>query len=111
MSGSNSFHPFPTRRETISCYNICITTVLVNPNASILNKLKVSDILAVEVEPDVIKATYGGQEVGSVIVVSPDGILERLAECIEEGIVYWAEIIELDKENEICKVKIQAKRL
>lgn len=114
MSGSSApFNPVPSsyRRNTIACINICITTVLVKVDIDILKKLKISDFLCVEVGCDEIYATYGGKIVGYIEVINDEDILTRLAECIETGTTYFAEIIELNIEEEICKVKIQAQRL
>lgn len=114
MSGSSApFIPVPSsfRRKTIACVNICITTVLVKVDAEILKTLKVSDVLYVEVGSDEIYATYGGKTVGYIEVINDEDITTRLAECIEDGTSYFAEIIELNIAEEICKVKIQAQRL
>lgn len=114
MSGSSApFIPVPSsyRRNTIACINICITTVLVRVDIDVLKTLKVSELLCVEVGDDEIYATYGGKIVGYIEVINDEDILTRLAECIETGTTYFAEIIELNIEEEICKVKIQAQRL
>lgn len=114
MSGSSApFIPVPSsfRRNTIACINICITTVLVKVDIEVLKTLKVSDLLYVEVGNDEIYATYGSKIVGNIVVINDEDILTRLAECIESGTTYYAEIIELNIEEEICKVKIQAQRL
>ena len=113
MSGGNfPFTPVPSsiRRKTISCLNICITTVLVKPDIDVLNKLKISDLLCVEVGDDEIYVTYGKEIAGYVEVVSDEDILQKLSDCIDSGTVYMAEIIELDIAQGICRVKIQAKR-
>lgn len=114
MSGSSApFTPVPSsfRRDTIACVNICITTVLVKVNIDILKTLKVDDILCVEVGNDDIYATYGGKIVGNIVVINDEETLTRLAECIETGTTYYAEIIELNIAEEICRIKIQAQRL
>lgn len=114
MSGSSApFIPVPSscRRNTIACINICITTILVKVEIDTLKTLKVSDLLCVEIGDDEIYATYGGKIVGYIVVINEEDILTRVAECIESGTTYYAEIIELNIEEEICKVKIQAQRL
>lgn len=111
--GSAPFIPVPStfRRNTIACINICITTVLVKVDIEVLKTLKVSDLLCVEVGNHEIFTTYGGRILGKVVVINDEDILARLAECIKSGTTYYAEIIELNIEEEICKVKIQAQQL
>lgn len=111
MSGSSSSFPyFPRRKDTISCLNLCITTILMNPNVTILGTLKVGDVLIVEIQPNAVVVTYGGQVVGEVVVATSDNVLEKLSDCIDEGTIYVADIINLNIQEQICQVKIHALR-
>ena len=87
------------------CTTLSQFTTLNSPNQSVLKKLKKGDILKIavkKVEKAIIVEALQGTEVAGTITSS---IIQRLAECIEKGNAYVAEVQE-EVKGGACKVHV-----
>jgi len=90
-----------------TCETLRETTTLNSPQKAVINLLNVGNLLNVIVSKQgkavVVLALYQGQVAGTIT----SSIIQKLAECIEGGHEYVAEVIEL--QGGACKVRIRAK--
>jgi hypothetical protein len=90
------------------CATLAQITTLNSPNAAVLQSLKKGDRLEIAVRTVgtaiVVEALHNGQVAGAIT----SSIIQRLAECIEEGFKYVAEVIENVKGG-ACKVRVHVK--
>jgi hypothetical protein len=90
------------------CATLSENTTLNSPNQSVLGQLKKGDVLEVTVrnvgKAIVIEALYKGQVAGAIT----SSIIQRLAECIEKGFQYVADVTE-DVKGGACKVRVHIK--
>jgi hypothetical protein len=106
MSGSNG--PGWDSQPTDNCAVLSETTSLNSPNGSVISGLKKGDLLDVVVEKQngvvLVRALRTGKVAGSVT----SAIIQRLADCVESGYVYVAEVLE-DVKGAVCKVRVRVK--
>lgn len=90
-----------------SCERFTFKTVLVNPDTTVLPTLKIDDDLNIEIDSSIgIVAKVNGQIVGNVL--TDEGKMDKLIECMDGGTVYKGTIIELDIPNGVCRIRISA---
>ena len=105
-SGGGNSPSFNIPSQNDSCENIIINTNLASPQAIVIANLTVGNRLNIIAATDQgpIQALDGnGQIAGNII--SREQI--RLLNCIRQGTVYVADIIEID--NGQCQVQIHSK--
>ena len=90
-----------------SCETLSQQTTLNSPNRAVLNQLNKGTVLEVSVNKTgkavTIEALHNGQVAGTITA----SIIQRLAECIEKGYQYVAEVI--DVQGGACRVQIRVK--
>ena len=90
-----------------TCATLREITTLNSPQRAIIVLLHVGDLLDVTVSTQgkavIVQALYQGQVAGTIT----SSIIQKLAECINGGHIYVAEVIELN--GGACKVRIRAK--
>jgi hypothetical protein len=90
-----------------SCDMLAQHTTLNSPNRDVLKTIKKGDVLDVRIgqagKAIIVEATKNGNVAGTIT----SSIIQRLAECIEEGYVYVAEVTE--NEGGACRVHIHTK--
>ena len=108
MSGSSSGGGIPSinrPQENERCENLVINTNLANPQAQVIESLRIGDILSVQIASDqgpIQALDDDGKLAGNII--SREQV--RLLNCIINGTEYVAEVIAL--ENGQCSVQIRA---
>jgi hypothetical protein len=106
MSGSSGGDWAPPSKDT--CATLSEHTTLNSPDRTVLSTIKKGDKLSVEIQTVgtavVVKALYQGKVAGSIT----SSIIQRLAECVEEGYSYVADVTE-DVRGGVCKVHVHAK--
>lgn len=90
-----------------NCATLSQQTTLNSPNKAVLSNLAKGNLLDVRVKTMgkgvIVEALYGGQVAGSIT----SSIIQRLAECIEKGYEYVAEVIDL--QGGACRVHVHPK--
>jgi len=90
------------------CATLAQFTTLNSPNQTVLKKLKKGDLLEITVQQVgkavIVEALHNGQIAGAIT----SSIIQRLAECMEKGFHYVAEVTE-DVKGGACKVHIHRK--
>ena len=91
------------------CATLAQQTVLNSPNQAVLQVLQKGDILDVVVRKTasgtvVVEALHNGQVAGAIT----SSIIQRLAECVEQGHDYVAEVID-DVQGGVCRVHVHSK--
>ena len=102
-SGSSGYTPSTPKN---SCATLVFQATLSSPQPAVLVKLKISEILAVELAPggrSVHVLRRGGTIAGSLIAPQ----VARLINCINNGYEYTATVVKLDGGR--CVVSIEAK--
>ena|ERR1700728_3675145 len=96
------------REPQDDCATLTQFTTLNSPNQAVLKKLKKGDILQISVrraeKAVVVEASYGAEVAGTIT----SSIIQRLAECIEKGFQYVAEVQE-EVKGGACKVHVHVK--
>lgn len=91
-----------------SCQALSELTTLNSPQKSVINQLKKGNILEIRVnkvgKAVIVEAVFNGQVAGTIT----SSIIQRLAECIEEGYEYVAEVIE-NVQGGACRVQVRVK--
>ncbi len=108
MSGSGGGSFLPRPKEAIKCSSIKFTTTLVRPVKEVLAKIKEQDLLFVNAKEQDIIVIFKSQLVGYIEVIDDNFTQEQFLQCIEGGTHYLAEVIDLNRLEDICKVKIYA---
>ena len=107
MSGSGGGPDWVTPTNN-SCAKLSQQTTLNSPNQAVLKQLKKGDILEIRLRPAgttaVVEAMRGNDVAGTIT----SSVIQRLAECIQQGFVYVAEVME-DIKGGACKVHVRAK--
>jgi hypothetical protein len=89
------------------CGTLSQSTTLNSPNSAVLTQLRKGDLLDIQVSKAgkgvVVQALHNGQIAGSIT----SSIIQRLAECMEKGYEYVAEVIEI--KGGACRVHIRPK--
>ena len=89
------------------CATLSQQTTLNSPNRTVLGQLKKGDLLDVRVNKAgkgvVVEAVHNGQVAGSIT----SSIIQHLAECIEKGYEYVAEVV--DVQGGACRVHVHLK--
>ena len=90
-----------------SCETLSQQTTLNSPNRAILSQLSKGTVLDVSVNKTgkavTVEALFNGQVSGTIT----SSIIQRLAECMEKGHQYVAEVI--DVQGGACRVQIRVK--
>lgn len=90
------------------CTRLSQQTTLNSPNRSVLGQLKKGDVLDVQVNKQgkgvVVEALHEGQVAGTIT----SSIIQRLAECVEKGHEYVAEVID-HVQGGACRVHVRSK--
>jgi hypothetical protein len=90
-----------------NCDTLAQHTTLNSPNREVLKTIKKGDLLDVGVRQTgkavIVEASKSGRVAGTIT----SSIIQRLAECIEEGYVYVAEVME--NQGGACKVHVHVK--
>jgi len=93
---------------TDDCATLSQSTTLNSPNQAVLKKLKKGDLLEISVRKAdkavIIEALYKNEVAGTIT----SSIIQRIAECIEKGFTYVAEVRE-EVKGGACKVHVRAK--
>jgi hypothetical protein len=104
-SGGGDGPSFSAPSQNDSCENIVINTNLASPQANVIANLTVGDrldITAVTDQGPIQALDVNGQVAGNII--SREQI--RLLNCIRQGTVYVADVLEID--NGQCQVQIHS---
>lgn len=103
-SGGGTWGPEPTD----DCAKLAQSTTLNSPNQAVLKKLKKGDLLEISVRKAgkavIVEALYKKEIAGTIT----SSIIQRIAECIERGFSYVAEVLE-DIKGGACKVHVRVK--
>jgi len=95
-------------QPTDNCAALSETTSLNSPDSSVISGLKKGDLLDVVVQKlngvVLVRALRNGKVAGSIT----SAIIQRLADCVENGYVYVAEVLE-DAKGAVCKVRVRVK--
>jgi hypothetical protein len=106
MSGSGGGGTWADERPS-SCDSLSVVTTLNSPNKDVLKGIKPKDVLDIIVVKQnnavVVQALHNGNVAGSVTAT----IVQKLAECVDEGYNYVADVIEI--EGGACKIRIHVK--
>jgi hypothetical protein len=90
------------------CATLSQSTTLNSPNLAVLKKLKKGDLLEISLQKAgkavIVEALYKSEVAGTIT----SSIIQRIAECIEKGVQYVAEVRE-DVKGGACKVHVRAK--
>lgn len=90
-----------------TCATLREITTLNSPQKAVINLLSVGSlldvILSMQGKAAVVQALYESQVAGTIT----SSIIQKLAECINEGHQYVAEVIDL--KGGACRVRIRAK--
>lgn len=93
---------------TDDCATLAQFTTLNSPSKAVLKNVQKGDQLEIRVQQAgkavIVEALHNGQVAGTVT----SSIIQRLAECIEKGNRYVAEVTE-DVKGGACKVHIHSK--
>lgn len=96
------------REPKDDCATLTEFTTLNSPNQAVLKKLKKGDVLEINVRQAgkavIVEALHEGQVAGTIT----SSIIQRLAECMEKGFKYVAEVREEVKSG-ACKVHVHVK--
>jgi hypothetical protein len=96
-----------TDRPTDDCAMLSEQTTLNSPKRTVLSQLQKGDLLEVRVNKAgkgvVVEALHHEQVAGSIT----SSIIQRLAECVEKGYEYVAEVIEV--QGGACRVHVYLK--
>jgi len=106
MSGSGG-GGWPTE-PTEDCAKLAQSTTLNSPNKAVVATLKKGDRLEIRIQPSgkamIIEALHQGQVAGTIT----SSIIQRLAECMQKGFKYEAEVTD-EVKGGACKVHVHAK--
>jgi hypothetical protein len=90
-----------------ACETLNQQLALNSPNPQILQRLKPKDILEIQSRKIngavIVEALYQGNVAGTITST----ILQRIADCIEQGFEYVAQVIEV--QGGACKVNVRVK--
>ena len=102
MSGSGGGGTWVDERPS-SCDSLSVITTLNSPDKDVLKGIKPKDVLDITVvtlnNAVVVKALHRGKVAGSITAT----IVQKLAECVEEGYTYVADVIDI--EGGACKIR------
>jgi len=103
-SGGGGWAPAPTQSD---CGSLSQITTLNSPQIEVLAQLQSGIILDIVLlqkgKVAIVQAVYQGSVAGTIT----SSIIQRIAECIDSGFEYVAEV--LDITGGACKVKVRAK--
>jgi hypothetical protein len=106
MSGSGDKGSWVPKNSD-ACETLTQVLPLNSPNQAVLNKIRKGNLLDVVAMPSngvvLVYALFQGEIAGSITST----IFQRIAECIEQGFSYVAEVVEI--QGGVCKVKIRVK--
>jgi|SRR5580700_8012730 hypothetical protein len=90
-----------------SCEKLASETTLTSPTRNVIAQLTIGVLLDVEVAniggTRVVQALYNGNVAGSITST----IIQKIAECIEKGYVYVAEVLSI--QGGACRVRVRIK--
>lgn len=104
MSGGGSSSPTGggtgggsgTPNGSVDCSNIAEQTSISSPKADVLSKLKVGDILAVDINGQgtrkILVVKFKGKEAGSISTFAKAA---TIIDCIENGFIFTAKIVKI----------------
>lgn len=94
-------------QPTDDCARLAQQTTLNSPDKAVLGRLQKGDVLDVRVtkvgKGVIVEALRNGQVAGSIT----SSIIQRLAECVEKGYEYVAEVI--DVQGGACRIHVRLK--
>ena len=94
-------------QPTDDCARLAQQTTLNSPNKTVVGQLQKGDVLDVRVtkmgKGVVVEALRNGQVAGSIT----SSIIQKLAECVEKGYEYEAEVI--DVQGGACRIQVRLK--
>ena len=104
MSGSNGSGSWDDTGSVVSCDRLEIVTVVNSPDRATLERVRVGDVLDVDIvregEREIVGVRYEGDLVGSI--TAPQ--VRRLLECLQDGHQYRAAVEE--RKGGVCRVRI-----
>jgi hypothetical protein len=110
MSGSGSGNGGPGEwipQNNDACETLTQQLALNSPNPSVLKLLKPNDLLDVRSQKIngavIVEALYQGSIAGTITST----IFQRIADCIEKGFEYVAQVVEV--QGGVCKVNVRVK--
>jgi len=94
-------------QPTDDCARLAQQTTLNSPDRAVVSRLQKGDVLDVRVNKVgkgvVVEALYNGQVAGSIT----SSIIQKLAECVENGYEYVADVIEV--QGGACRIHVHLK--
>lgn len=108
MSGSGGGGGDWINEPSDDCAKLSAVTTLNSPDKDVLKDIKKGDVLEIRLRPSgksvIVEALHHGKVAGTIT----SSIIQRLAECIEKGYLYVADVID-DVKGGICKVRVHSK--
>ena len=93
---------------TDNCAKLAQSTTLNSPNKTVLANVKKGDRLEIRIQQSgkalIVEALHRGQVAGTIT----SSIIQRLAECIQQGFQYEAEVTD-EVKGGACRVHVHAK--
>lgn len=106
MSGSGGGSWINTPND--SCATLSQQATLNSPVKAVLANVKKGDLLSINVRKvgsaAIVEALHNGQVAGTIT----SSIIQRLAECMEEGYEYVAEVVD-HVQGGACRIQVRAK--
>lgn len=108
MSGSGGGGGDWVNEPTDDCARLSQVTTLNSPDKEVLSKVNKNDKLEIRLRPSgksvIVEALHKGEVAGTIT----SSIIQRLAECMEKGYQYVAEVID-EVKGGVCKVRVYSK--
>jgi hypothetical protein len=107
MSGSGGGGGAWNDQPRDDCSALSQSTTLNSPNRAVISQLRKGDLLDVQANKTgkavIVEALYNGQVAGSIT----SSVIQFLAECMQKGYKYVAEVIEI--KGGACRILVRPK--
>jgi len=108
MSGSGGGGGDWVNEPTDDCAKLSQITTLNSPDREVLGQIKKNEELEIRLRPSgksvIVEALHHGKVAGTIT----SSVIQRLAECMEKGYKYVAEVID-EVKGGVCKVRVHSK--
>ena len=108
MSGPGDGGPDWVSEPGDDCGKLSEVTTLNSPNRDVLNAIRKNDVLEITLRRTgksvIVEALHGGKVAGTIT----SSIIQKLADCIDKGYVYVADVIE-EVKGGACKIRVHSK--
>jgi len=108
MSGPGNGGPDWINEPGDDCGKLSEVTTLNSPNKDVLEMIKKNDVLDITLRRSgksvIVEAVHAGEVAGTVT----SSIIQKLADCIDKGFVYVADVVD-EVKGGACKVRVHRK--